>query len=143
MEDLAPPLKMILSLRSHISRGHSLRLSLRETLLSQNDDFGDQVLKWLALKEQNPEKSRELLLGISDYRRAIIELLDRGLEGQMVLERLVDLEVEVALAADKEISEFIQQLPYRLMLPIVLFIFPALLLLMLGPIVMQFLTLMH
>lgn len=53
--------------------------------------------------------------------------------GQPVLDHLAALEDEITKAADAELDIHISTLPFKMLIPLLLFQFPAYLVLLLGP----------
>lgn len=73
----------------------------------------------------------------SHWQEAFWELLERGCGGQPISEALLQLQEEVEKAVDHELELHIAGLPFKALVPLLLFQFPAFLLLLLGPIVRE------
>ena len=67
------------------------------------------------------------------YARALWDLVDRGLAGEPISSALLALHDEVARAARAELELHVATLPFKMLIPLLLFQFPAHLLLLLGP----------
>lgn len=135
MENLAPPLSVVLQLQLAIENGHSFRESLRQVLHSNDEnDFMKTIREWSVRKSHN--QSTHLLVKslISPYRRTLLDLFERGWDGEPILEPLQSIEEEIRSAAAAELDQFIATLPFRAMIPLLLLQFPAYMLLLLGPI---------
>jgi len=137
MDTLAPPLRLVQTLRYTLESGESLRAGLRHYLGQAPDDFTLQVQAWWQLIERGCA-TEELLSRIrSPYRRQLFQVVEKGLRGESVLTALCSLDEEMQEQANLELERFLGQLPLRMLLPLLFFLFPAFLLLLLGPIFMQ------
>jgi len=138
MESLAPPLEVLLQLRLNMENGASFRESLRRLLRErQQDDFVVFLAEWVVRKSHaRPTKTMISRLG-SSHRRALVDLFERGWDGEPILEPLQELESEIRDASMLELDQFIAALPFRAMLPVLLLQFPAYLLLLLGPLLLD------
>lgn len=135
MENLAPPLSVVLQLQLEMENGHSFRESLRQVLrLCEEDDFVATVREWSVRKSHNQTTHSLAKSLVSPYRRTLLDLFERGWNGEPILEPLRSLEVEIRVAAQAELDQFIATLPFRAMIPLLLLQFPAYMLLLLGPI---------
>jgi hypothetical protein len=70
-------------------------------------------------------------------RRNLILLLEKGLLGEPILQNLTTFAEEVQEQSFAEIELFLAQLPFRMLLPLLFFLFPAFLLLLLGPLLLR------
>jgi len=137
MEGLAPPLKLVLELRSSLEGGDSLRTALLSYCERNQDTFTEEIKKWYLDQQQNRRSSSTLQWQRFPYRKAILICLEAGLAGQAILPRLCELEEEIKLACRLQIEEHSAKLPVQVFLMVGLFMFPALLLLVLGPLVLH------
>ncbi len=71
---------------------------------------------------------------VNPYEKAILQLLIKSFEGDPVSEELKKIENQYFLAHQKNLDQHILKLPYLNMLPLFIFLFPAYLTLLLGPI---------
>ena len=137
MEALAPPLRLVQVVRYHVECGESVRQGLKEYLNQSPDDFREQILAWLQLIERGCCTQDYMRKIKSTVRRQIITVLERGVMGDPILPILISLEEELVERSLSEIESFLGQLPFRMMLPLLFFLFPAYLVLLLGPLLMQ------
>lgn len=72
------------------------------------------------------------------YRRSLLQILERGLRGEAVYSVLLQLETELVEACQEEISNKVARLPFILLIPLLLFQFPAFLMLLFGPLLQNF-----
>lgn len=137
MEDLIPPLSRALSdVRWSISSGKSMKDSFQSYLERAHDPLASifrehWVLKWQSHHRRAPRPFN------SHYQRAFWNLVERGCAGQPTLEALTALEAEVEAAARAELEDHIATLPFKVLIPLLLFQFPAYLLLLLGPLLRE------
>jgi len=130
MENLTPPLLVaVRELRWSISNGNAMKEALQSYLDGAHDALALELRRQLIRKMQGA-----LRLKFSSYReQALWDLIERGMAGQPTLEALQALEAEVEQAAQSEIDAHLAELPFRVLIPLILFQFPAYLLLLLGP----------
>ena len=69
----------------------------------------------------------------SPYRRAVFLLVERGFQGEPIHGLLIDTEKEIERACLEEIDRHLAVLPFRLMVPLLLMLFPAMMILILAP----------
>lgn len=138
MDGLAPPLRCLSEIKMAMLNGSSLREALRSYLQMTEDEFSSCVHRWLLLVEaQQDTKALKLKLQ-SPYRRSLLETFEHGLSGEPILERLNELESEVHRACFDELERHLQKLPLLTMIPLLLCQFPAFLMLLLGPLLHEF-----
>ena len=117
--------------------GESLRSGLRDYFLAPPDDFTPTVQAWLQLLERGCQ-TQELARRIrSPARRHLLALLERGLRGEPILSGLITMDEEVQEQCLLEIDNFLADLPFRMLLPLLFFLFPAFVILLLGPLLMR------
>ena len=104
MEQLKQDLMILMKVILHIERGDSVRQSLQAE-------------------------------GISDQKISITlrDLLVRGQSGEPILESLRELQLELIQQLEFEIDRQSALLPLKALIPLLLFQFPALLIMALGP----------
>ena len=135
MDGLAPPLKCLIHIQSSLQNGESVRTSLARYLQISDvsDAFGQTLRKFLFSWEQGHDWRVHLKSAGSSHRRALLEVLACGLSGQSVLPHLESLKDEMTSACDLEIADHLEMLPLKMLAPLLLFQFPAFLLLLFGP----------
>lgn len=134
MEGLAPPLKCVLELQAAIRNGESVRAGVMRYVQSASvrDDFAACLRSMLVSWERGREW-RSTFDGQSPQRHALAEIVASGLSGQSVASQLDAIRAEIERACDGEIREHLELLPLKMLAPLLLFQFPAFLLLMFGP----------
>lgn len=133
MEGLAPPLRLLLAVREGIERGASIRTCLMEFVERDRSLLSRFLSRWLVERELGRRLSPDERLSPSE--RHLLYILERGLEGEPVLPAVIELEAETIERCEFQIEEFIEALPLKSLIPLLLFIFPAYLILLLGPLV--------
>jgi hypothetical protein len=144
VEGLAPVLKCLIEIQSSVQNGEPVRAGLTNFLRvsDQREEFAADLRRFLFAWDQGHDwrrrffssnfstRSRRLQ---SPYRRALIEILAAGLAGQPVLTHLEELRLEIERACEIEIKGHLESLPLKMLVPLLLFQFPAFLLLLFGP----------
>ena len=138
MENVAPPLVLISYIKKVIESGKSPREGIILYLSEENDEFSENVRKWFVDREQGKNSLQISNLKISSHRRSLLQLLQRGLDKESIYQQLLLLENETMEACYQEINEKMTKLPYLMMVPVLFFQFPALILLILGPLIQNF-----
>lgn len=137
MESLNPTLKLIWQVKKSIEKGASVRSGIKNYLQDETGSWKQVLILWLVKLEQG-SSTAELVHGQkSPYRRQLLLILEKGMKGESILPVLTQLEKETQEKVEMDLEEFTTKIPYVLLLPLCLFIFPACLILMLGPFILQ------
>lgn len=136
MEDLNPTLRLIMSLREGLERGESLRHSLEQFIQHERGELVSRLQKWWFHHNRHHGQETE---GFSISQQAVLLILERGLQGETIGPALIHLEREVAEKCELEAEEFAQTLSLKCLVPLLLLIFPAYLIILLGPLVEELL----
>ena len=136
MEYLAPTLKLTMFVRFEIKQGVSLYDSLQNFCRAENGDLVRDLKIWLCKYGQG--ESQIEITKASEYRKTLFHLFEDGLNGLSVYERLQQLEELMIEECKRNIQEMATLLPYKALLPLMFFMFPALLILLLTPIFYEF-----
>lgn len=140
MEGLAPPLKLCIEVRMGLEKGDTVRTTLKNYVQKFSEDpFSRLIATWLLRHEQKNSTKDLVTKEKSVYRRGILTLLERGLQGEPIYPQLVQLEEDILEASKSEIEEFYLTLPVKMLVPVLIFQFPAFLILLLGPMLSHFL----
>lgn len=140
MEVLSPHLKLVMSLRQSLESGDSVRSAIRDYLSKNSDEVAKNMSVWLAQIEHSQNSFMKSDQSSNGIREDIFQLIFRGLQGQSILPQLILLEEELCEAAKLEIEALSTILPLKALIPLLLFQFPALLLLLFGPLLRQMLS---
>jgi hypothetical protein len=138
MEGLAPPLRCLIEIHSGLQNGEPVRAGLSKYLAvaDAKDEFAPAVRAFLfAFDHGNDWKTvlNDTSAVKSPFRRTLLEIVACGLKGQSIMAQLQDLQDDIANACDSEIKEHLEILPIKMLIPLLLFQFPAFLLLLFGP----------
>lgn len=138
MANIAPPLALVFEAKRAIEKGTSVRQGILIYTKKNQDEFSKQVVQWIAALEQgqNPSKVYDQLKSL--HRKFVLRVLERGLRGESIYVQLQGLEDEILAASQNEQARYLAKLPYYLMAPLLLLMFPAFLLLLFGPLLSQF-----
>lgn len=133
MEGLTPSLRLVLVLRETLERGDSVRNGLREYIQTDPSAFARELALWLVERDAGRQRLFEKSLTTSE--KFLVRVVDRGLRGEAIIHVLKELEIEIIDRCESQMDEFIEILPLKSLMPLLLFIFPAYLILLLGPLV--------
>lgn len=133
MEHLTPPLlTAVREIRWQLLSGKSTREAVREYLALYKDEFSRKLREILLLREQSALDPA--FRGFANvYQTALWDLLQRGLDGHPILEPLTSLEREIERAAQLDVETHISTLPFKALLPLLFFQFPAFVILLVLP----------
>lgn len=144
MEDLAPPLELLLIVKSSIEKGKSIQDGIKRYLGTQSghtfakQSFVMTTRQWFLLIERQ-RGTHEVTAGVrSIYRRQVLQLLEKGIKKEPIYNQILILEHEIYQACEREIQEKLIKLPYLVMIPVLFFQFPALLTVIFGPLLQNF-----
>ena len=138
MENIAPPLQLLLCVKRSLEKGQTVRQGTVIFLKQIGGEFTDVVAKWHSLQLQGLSTS-ELLKNISSmHRKVLLQIMERGIKGESIYNHLCQLEIEIIEACNDEISQKLARLPFLLLIPLLLMQFPAILMLLFGPLMQNF-----
>lgn len=139
MEDLSFLLKLCLHVRVSIEGGESLRVSILRFGDKEDSMLHFKLKQWLTHFDQSDGESQAENFFSNHHTQIFLEILSQGLNGHSIFERIKAVEEEFIEVCKDEFQKELDKLPYVLMVPLLLFMFPAYLLLLLGPILNLFL----
>ena len=132
MENIAPPLVLLWDVRRSLEKGQSVSAGVKVYLRRrQNNEFQRQIVTWWASQSNshiNYSKS-----GMNHYRQFLLEILEAGLKGHAILQNLQSLEDEIILSCEDEIQSHVALLPLLSLVPLMLLVFPAMMILLVSP----------
>lgn len=137
MEGLSPTLVCITEIRGHVSNGHSIKGAIELYVRQHNTELSKELKKTLISWQMEGAKPNFHVHLKNPYQKTLLEILLIGLGGGGVMTSLETLEREVQLRSEEELEAHIQSLLIILLLPLTLFLFPAYILLLLGPLLSQ------
>ena len=135
MEGLAPSLVLIREVRSGIALGDAIIKILRSLTERASCPLRSELVELLLSfdKGERPKYQNSL----SAERCALLDLLYAGLEGAPISTSMAALEKEIILSCERQIEEHVALLPIQLLFPLMFFMLPALLILILGPVLFE------
>jgi hypothetical protein len=139
MEDLSFLLKLCLHVRVSIEGGEALRVSLLRFSDLEGSLLHLKLKQWLAHVDQSGGENCSEIFFSNHHIQVFLEILSQGLSGHAIYDRIKTVEEELIEICKDEFQKELDKLPYVLMVPLLLFMFPAYLLLLLGPILNMFL----
>jgi hypothetical protein len=136
MEHLAPPYQFTLDLLYEIESGGTARSAVKKYTDHFQNDFCFILKHW-----QRRLEFGELIVQEphfqSSYQKAIWDLLMLSQQGVSLLIPVKELEKELRFVCEEQLEQHLSTLPYKLMVPLLFLQFPALLLILLGPLLAQ------
>jgi hypothetical protein len=135
MGSLAPILEFIFILKKCLEKGQPTTRAIEIYLQSsESSDFQLELMRVHTRLLQSKPLQELLIKSRSRLRRQLWLLIERSQQGEPILPFLQALESETLLAFEDAMTRQIQKLPFLMMIPLLLFQFPAFGLLILGPI---------
>jgi hypothetical protein len=138
MEYLAAPLECAIELQSAIKAGESVRTGAQRFAGTFKCEFTHRVQRLLYVVDDKESLKQATELAHTPLQRALFLLIVRGCHGEPVGSAIEALISEMRQTSETQIEEHIQALPLKMMLPILLLQFPAFLILLLGPMFLEF-----
>lgn len=138
MDGVAPPLLLLSCVKRSIEKGQSVKMGVLVYLKKSNQDFTLVVTQWLGLLQQGKDTVPLIQTLTSIHRRTLLHVLERGLKGESIYNVLIQLEDELVEACNEEISRRLAMLPLIMLAPLLLFQFPAFLILLFAPLMQNF-----
>lgn len=139
MVSLASPLQATLEIRLHIENGQSVSQAIKTYIQSAPEDpFAKELGLWLFAEETGGSFNTKTLKSV--HRKHLMDILKRGLRGEPVLEILEDYEKDLVEICKEDLDKHLQKLPFIALIPLLLFELPALLILLIGPLLLNLLS---
>ncbi len=120
-----------------MSSGKSMNEAFQLYLERTNDGLASRLRQLWILKNKNVRNIAAADELPTYYQRAFWQLVERGSRGEPTMDALRALETEVESKAEAELDAHVAALPFKVLLPLLLFQFPAYLLLLLGPLLRE------
>lgn len=135
MENLADPLILLIFVKRSLDRGESVRAGVEQFIQNSSSPWRVEVQNWLSRRDLRLENEK-VYQKVGLHRRILLETIDRGLEGQSILPTLATLQDELVEVCEMQIHHHTQTLPFKLMIPLFVFILPSFLILLFGPLIL-------
>jgi hypothetical protein len=132
MENISPTLRLALKISEVMDSGQSVKMGILDFLKTDFSDFSETVRAWLFQIEQN-FSSQLVLNSTNPYQRVLLICLENGLKGAPIKNQLLEIQNEIQKNCELEIEELAASLPVKLLFPLLFLMFPAFMILILGP----------
>jgi hypothetical protein len=139
MENIAPPLRLLWSVKKSLEMGNSPKLGIQNYIKTEKDDWQPEVLRWLTRLQQGHSTDQIRFQQKNLLRQQILLILERGLRGEPILTMIQELEEEAQFQIELEFQRKMDSLPFLMLIPLTLLFFPACAILLIGPLFMGFL----
>lgn len=135
MGDLSPTLVLIWDVLRAIEGGYSVMSGVQvfnnRNLRQHLSEEIKKVMRDTPPGQPNFKKCR----GVTLQQRHLLELIQLGNRGESVYETLKSLENELILSCEDEINRHLAILPFKMMLPLLGLIMPALMIVLITPLI--------
>ena len=144
MVGLNPVLNFLITVEESLSRGEAVRDAVLAWLgreRTRSHDFQREVLEFLRKTERiDPSYAFDAsdLRCRTLFRHSLFAILADGMNGSSILPRLRELRIEVEAQLELDMKAHVESLPLKMLVPLLLCMFPAFLILLLGPITRNF-----
>lgn len=137
MAHIVPSISFIQDLKTNIEQGVSLQQSIQQLVNKPENTFTLKISLWFSYFQKS---DRNPVVFPTQYQKSLVEILEQGLNGAPVYEHLGMLEQEMCREFERQWKSYLESLPLKLSLPLLLFFFPAYVILLFGPLLVQFLS---
>lgn len=145
MVGLNPVLRFVISVEESLCRGEGVRdaiLSWIRVDCGRSSQFQSEILEFMRKTEANLETSSDTILselrGTTIFRQSLMAILYDGMRGNAILPRLRELRAEIEAQLELDMKAHVESLPLKMLWPLLMCMFPAFLILLLGPITRNF-----
>lgn len=148
MVGLNPVLRFLMAIEEGVNRGDAIRDIVLQYVAQPattriERTLERQILGFLRSIEQTCESDHAMGDESGDemslYRQSLFSLLFVGVQGNSILPQLRELRSEIEAQLELDMKAHIESLPLKMLIPLLLGMFPAFLILLLGPITQNFL----
>jgi len=140
MEYMMEPaaLRLCRDIRNAIESQKSIKYGLQVFINRKlRDPFSVNLVRWVQLIGHNSEINRSEAHRLTDlfniYQRTLLLVIENGLAGHSVSDHLMQIESEFQAICLADIAKHTATLPFRLQIPLLLFILPAILIIIIVP----------
>lgn len=132
MEDLTPTLILLWDVKRSLQKGRSVRFGA-EMFLNRNicHDFATNFRRYY--RSDNLHAAAADAKTFNYLQRQLLELIQLGASGESILNHITQLEKEVISSCEQEINQYLALLPLKSLVPLMLCLLPAMMLLLLPP----------
>ncbi|MEM7646627.1 MAG: type II secretion system F family protein [Pseudomonadota bacterium] len=137
MVHIAPSVAFVIQLKFMMGKGHSVADAVHSLCERGDDCFHRNIQTWWAAY-QSGQHGRWNHLFKTHHQKCLIEMIMIGLEGGPIYHHLESLQEDMEREFERQWKSYLESLPIRLSLPLLLLFFPAYVVLLFGPLVIQF-----
>lgn len=138
MAHIVSSIEFVQNFKKHIHNGDSVLKSMDKLCCSKKTDSFNQSIHCWWLYYKHGKGHRALMQ--TDYEKTLVQIIKKGAEGAPIYEHLELLESEMLKEFDRKWRAYLETMPFKLMIPLLFFFFPSYIILLFGPLFMQFLT---
>jgi hypothetical protein len=135
MEGMSPNLELLLILKFGLESGESIKSILETYLKGRTGELPRNIVSLMIARQAGQNLQVISGFGSKMQRQALLSLIQMGLKGETIYPTLCSLETDIRESANLEMERFLALLPTKMLIPLLLFLFPAFLILLFGPIV--------
>lgn len=144
MTHLSPVLRLLMDLEAAVERGEAVVQALRDLQSRDSEprsELEHAIRHWLAEVTANWDRGlpARTLRAPGDLCQQLAEVLDEAWRGASVLHQLGELRASAEEQAEADLENFVQALPLKSLIPLLLFQLPSLLMVLLWPILQKLL----
>ena len=136
MGHIVPSLSFVRGLQSGLEQGLSVLESFEKNIAESSNEFNLKMSLWLSYEKNGIHNQVQFE---THYQKHLIEILRCGLSGTPIYDHLCHLENEMKKEFDRQWKAYWGSLPLKLSIPLLIFFFPSYIILLFGPLVIQFL----
>ncbi|MCB0378797.1 MAG: hypothetical protein KDD33_09915 [Bdellovibrionales bacterium] len=118
-----------------MSNGEALEALIKKEAQNGNSQFHFNMALWLLAYKNGQTKVIEFH---TDYQKSLCIVLSIGLAGGPILGQLEALHAEMRAEFERQWQVYLQKLPFQLLVPLLLGFFPSYVVLLFGPLAIQF-----
>lgn len=134
MDRLNETLWLALEARRSLEQGESVKAAVTRYLEAAGETSAARLTRrWQFCVDRGADAGVVLDGVTSPHRRALLTLLARSQRGESVFQALLELEVEIQEACQADLERHLARLPFILLVPLLFLMFPAVMILLLGP----------
>lgn len=134
MDRLNETLWLALEARRSLEQGESVKAAVARYLDEAGETPPARVTRrWQFCLDRGVDAGPLLASVSSPHRRALLTLLARSQRGESVFSALLELEAEIQEACQADLERHLARLPFILLVPLLFLMFPAVMILLLGP----------
>lgn len=132
MEDLTPTLILLWDVKRALQKGRSVRFGA-QTFVNRNSLQRFAKSFRFYYESDNLHAAAADIKSFNYLQRQLLELMHLGSGGESILNHLTQLEKDIINSCEQEINEYLALLPLKSLFPLMLFLLPAMMLLLLPP----------